>query len=115
VNLVKSIDRSDPKYKRNRAKIDRLIAINAGIYTPRKYTRPVTNKTADGVEYIELKIDEKMKENLDVDSITIFNIANSYEIRMVKNNRIFKTLRLDKELFEVYSKAMHAIQRSELK
>ena len=115
MNLVKSVDRSDPKYKRNRAKIDRLIAINAGIYTPRKYTSPVTNKTADGVEYIELKIDEKMKENLDVDSITIFNIANSYEIRMVKNNRIFKTLRLDKELFEVYSKAMHAIQRSELK
>ena len=33
----------------------------------------------------------------------------------LKNNRIFKTLRLDKELFEVYSKAMHAIQRSELK
>lgn len=115
MNVVKTIDRSDPKYKRNRAKIDRLIAINAGIYKPRKYTKPVTNKTVDGLEYIELNVDDETKSRLDVDVIRVFNFSNSYEVRMIKNSRTFKTLRLDKDLFEVYSKAIHAIQRSELK
>lgn len=115
MNVVRNIDRSDPKYKRNRAKIDRLIAINAGIYKPRKYTRPATNKTIDGLEYIDLNIDDETKSKLDVDSIRVLNIANSYEVRMAKNGRVFKTLRIDKDMFEVYSKAMHAIQRSELK
>ena len=115
MNVMRTIDRSDPKYKRNRAKIDRLIAINAGIYKPRKYTKPVTNKTVDGLEYIELNVDDETKSRLDVDAIDVFNISNSYEIRMIKNGRVFKNLRLDKDLFEVYSKAIHAIQRSELK
>ena len=115
MSLIPTTDKSDPKYKRKRAKADRIMAINAGIYTPRKYARPITNKTSDGIEYIKLKIDEKTKENLGVDAIDVFNVSGSYEIRMISNGRAFKTLRLDKHLFEVYSKAIHAIQRSGLK
>src|SRR5574343_177385 len=100
MNYPSRIDPNDPKSilirDRNRRKANRIMAINAGIYTKRRYYKPEIIHGLDSRDSVipHIKKDMKNKFNVDKIQVTRINDSDLYEIYLIKDDEVIKTLKI---------------------
>lgn len=120
MNYPSRTDPNDPKSilirDRNRKKANRIMAINAGIYTKRRYYKPEIIHGLDSRDSVipHIKKDMKNKFNVDKIQVTRINDSDLYEIYLIKDDEVIKTLKIPVEFLDVYSTAVNVIKRSGL-
>jgi len=119
-SMIKTTDPSDVtamlKRDRMKRKADRIIAINAGIYVKRKYTRPRIETSQDGVKYVKLKLRSEEKVEYKVDQILVTRSAcpSVYSIELAKDDEVTNVIYIPVDQVKLYEKALSAIKRSGL-
>lgn len=100
--------------KRNKDKAARIMAINAGIYVKRKYTKPLIKEGRDGISYVKLKLSESFKSDNKIDEMLVANNGMTYEIQLISNGEVVENIVFTEREAELYAKAISAIKRSGL-
>lgn len=92
------------------------MAINAGIYVKRKYTRPSIEISQDGVKYVKLRLSNEEKSEYKVDHILVArsNLSRVYSIELAKDDEVSDVIYIPVDKVKLYEKALSAIKRSGL-